>query len=48
MYWGFFVNPDKDHVISTPRCFGGGLTATVLLPVVQGHANVRSASTDSP
>src|SRR5262249_23320905 len=22
MYWGFFVNPDKDHVISTGRCFG--------------------------
>ena len=46
MYWGFFVNPDKNHVISTPRCFGGGLAPSVLLPVEQGHANVRSASDD--
>jgi hypothetical protein len=46
MYWGFFVNPDKNHVISTPRCFGGGLAPSVLLPVEQGHANVRAASDD--
>jgi hypothetical protein len=46
MYWGFFVNPDKDHVISTPRCFAGGLAPSVLLPVERGHANVRGASDD--
>ena len=44
MYWGFFVNPDKDHAISTPRCFAGGLAPGVLPPVEQGHANVRSAT----
>jgi hypothetical protein len=46
MYWGFFVNPDQSHVISTPRCFGGGLAPSVLLPVEQGHANVRNAGGD--
>ena len=44
MYWGFFVNPDKDHVISTGRCFGGGLAPTVLPPIEQGHANVNSST----
>jgi hypothetical protein len=44
MFWGFFVNPDRNHVISTPRCFAGGLAPSVLLPVDEGHANVHSAA----
>jgi hypothetical protein len=44
MFSGFFVNPDKTHVISTPRCFGGGLVPAALLPVDAGHVEVRSAA----
>jgi hypothetical protein len=41
--WGYFVNPDSGHVITTTRCFGSGLIHQ-LLPLEHGHANVSSAA----
>jgi hypothetical protein len=37
--FGYFVNPDENHVISTPRCFGSGLVGN-LRTVEHGHINV--------
>jgi len=43
--WGFFVNPDPTHVISTPRCFGPGLDLPAFRrPIEAGHVNVTSSS----
>ena len=45
MYWGFFVNPDKNHAITIGRCFNrAGLTPTVLPWVEDGHVNINNAT----
>jgi len=39
---GFFLNADKNHVISTPRCFGSLPGPSE--PIENGHVNVYSAA----